>query len=146
MAAGKTTALKRISNNEKWFGYSFVDLDFKIFEKYGQGHRNLSELITKNGFEWFRKVEKEVLIEMLSLEKVWIALGGGTLDATTMEILDNKANIKGYFLSTPFEVCLERMRKEPGSRPLANMSDDELKELYHQRMVNYSKFEPLVIS
>lgn len=145
MGAGKSTALKRISENEKWFGYSFVDLDFKIFEKYGDGFEDLGALIDKKGFEWFRKTEKDELVEVLSLENVWIALGGGTLDDTTIEILSNKANVAGYFLDTPFDVCLKRISKDKTSRPLGRLTDEELKELYEQRKKNYSRFEPLVI-
>jgi shikimate kinase len=146
MAAGKTTALKRISENEKWFGYSFIDLDSKIFEKYGKNHASLGSMIEDKGFDWFREVEKEVLLDCLGLENVWIALGGGTLDQTSMEILSNKDNIKGFFLDTPFDVCLDRILENKKSRPLAKRSVNELEELYEQRVVHYSQFEPLVIS
>jgi shikimate kinase len=145
MGAGKSTALKKISEKEKWFGYSFVDLDLKIFEKYGDGFVDLGALISNKGFEWFREIEKVELVEALSLTNVWIALGGGALDDTALEILNNKANVKGYFLDTSLDECLRRISNDKSNRPLGRLSDEELKVLYRQRKKNYSRFEPLVI-
>jgi shikimate kinase len=139
MGAGKSTVLDDLKGDERFFGYSFYDLDSEIAKKFNVDISVLGDLIAQKGFEWFRAVELEVFQDILRLEeKVWIALGGGSL--SNPEFFKLAKSIKGYWLNTDFETCLNRMQGDQ-NRPLASLSKDKLKELYIDRIVTYEIFD-----
>lgn len=137
--AGKSTALSRIKASGTYPGYEFVDLDYYIEGLYPDSE-GLGALIRSNGWEWFRQVERETLGRLLETDKIWIALGGGTLDEETAQKLLNREDVKGYWLNTDFEICWERIQKDP-NRPMVDKGKQALQELFYQRSGFYRLFE-----
>lgn len=142
MGAGKSTLLKEIENSQLFFGYSYYDLDSEIEKKNNISSGSLGELISMNGWEWFRREESLVLSELLSLKNIWIALGGGSLTEKNLAIIESYKNLKGYWLATSFEDCYRRIKAD-SNRPLVTLSTDELKSLYLEREEIYQKFEKI---
>lgn len=70
-ASGKTTLGKSLA---KEMGREFVDIDHKI-EEFCQ--MTVGEIITENGMEYFRKIEKDVLDMFLSKTDLVVSTGGG---------------------------------------------------------------------
>ena len=140
MASGKSTTLKEIENSQIFMGYKFIDLDCYIFEQYRESrHRNLGDLIKEKGFEWFRKIEKDSLMNIWSSKKTWTSLGGGTLDDSLVSFVAAREDISGFWINTSFKTCLKRIRKDE-HRPLSVLSDSKLVELFSQREVVYKKY------
>ena len=142
MGSGKTTFLESKKKDELFFGYSFYDLDHVIFEKWGSGFDSLRDLIEAKGFNWFRDIERQELINIWKLPKTFTSLGGGTLSENLVELILSREDIKGFFLNTDFEVCLKRIMNS-SERPLGILPEPELRSLYNKRLLLYKKFESL---
>jgi len=72
MGSGKTTVGRIVA---KRLGYSFVDLDAKIEEKY---FKSVSSIFSEMGEDQFRIIEKKCLHEVSEFEQTIISTGGGT--------------------------------------------------------------------
>lgn len=140
MGSGKTTLINDLKLENDYYGYSFYDLDDFIFESFKHEYEDLESMIHDKGFAMFRKLEEEALFKLLGKDKVWIALGGGTLSVEVFKKLSDFSGIKGYWLNTDFQVCLDRIRKGAG-RPLAQKSDEDLFKIYKERLLIYKQFE-----
>ena len=126
MGAGKSSFLQKLQKNGD--SYRFIDLDLEISE-------NLAELIEKVGWESFRRMEQDLLSDLISSEdKMVIALGGGAFRETLV-----KEGLT-IWLNIPFDVCFERI-KESRDRPLAKLSREDLQKLYDERALIYQKCE-----
>lgn len=141
--AGKTSLLEKIKNDSQYKEYFFFDLDLEILriKKFD----SISSLIEKVGWDQFRTWEQEVLNALLVHQKCWIALGGGSLTQENSEQFLNDKTIKGLFLDTPLDVCLERI-KSSSDRPLLAEGEEFLRNLYKQRLPIYQKFERILDS
>lgn len=71
--AGKSTVGKYLARET---GLQLIDSDRVIEEREG---RSISEIFLSDGEEGFRKIEKEVVLEILSADNSIIALGGGSI-------------------------------------------------------------------
>ena len=71
--AGKSTVAKYLS---KELNKSWIDTD-QVIEK--QTGRQISEIFLTDGEEYFRRLEKEVVLKTLDEEDSVIALGGGSV-------------------------------------------------------------------
>ena len=84
MGAGKSRVGQRLAAS---VGAPFVDTDLRIAERYGP----IDEIFDREGEEYFRIVEREVVAEALREEAV-ISLGGGAvLHADTRDDLADLA-------------------------------------------------------
>lgn len=72
-ATGKTTIGKLLADQ---LGFSFIDTDQEIESGYGAP---ISQIVASHGWEYFRKLEKELLETLLHTEKQVIATGGGAI-------------------------------------------------------------------
>ena len=142
MGSGKTTKLKEFISDERFFGYSFYDLDLEIHKKYGAGFDSLGELIRIRGFEWFRSVEFERLKEIWNGPNSYVSLGGGSLTRETLSLIDSSDDIVGQYLEVPFEVCYERISLDK-ERPLVELGREKLLSLYKERLETYEMFKKL---
>ena len=72
MGAGKSTIGRLLSNK---INLDFFDID-KIIEK--EENSKITDIFKNNGEDYFRKIEEEVCLKILKLNKKIIALGGGS--------------------------------------------------------------------
>lgn len=132
MGAGKTTYGKLLA---KSMNLAFEDLD-DFIEK--QQEKSISDLFDMYGEEGFRKIEKEALKNISTLENVIIATGGGTpCFYDNMEFM-NKAGDTIY-LRTSVRELRDRLKMSKSKRPL--IIGKSLKELEHFIAENLEKRE-----
>ena len=133
MGSGKSFFLNKI----KSWGLNTIDLDDQIFKKYGAGFSSLGEYIRNVGWECFRKVESNLLLELALRERkssIFIALGGGALDCDkTRAFFKEKRNIELIWLNCGFDECINRIKSDE-NRPQLDKSYEELVELYASRV------------
>ena len=82
--AGKTTVGKLLAKN---MGIDFFDSDQVIESRAG---KSVSDIFTQDGEPAFRKLEHDVIVELLDSSNVVLALGGGSLgnDETRAKVKD----------------------------------------------------------
>jgi len=82
--AGKTTVGKLLAKN---LGIDFFDSDQVIESRAG---KSVSDIFTQDGEPAFRKLEHDVIVELLDSDNVVLALGGGSLgnDETRAKVKD----------------------------------------------------------
>ena len=82
--AGKTTVGKLVAKN---LGIDFFDSDQVIESRAG---KSVSDIFTQDGEPAFRKLEHDVIVELLDSNNVVLALGGGSLgnDETRAKVKD----------------------------------------------------------
>jgi len=82
--AGKTTVGKLLAKN---LGIDFFDSDQVIEARAG---KSVSDIFTQDGEPAFRKLEHDVIVELLDSNNVVLALGGGSLgnDETRAKVKD----------------------------------------------------------
>lgn len=106
MGAGKSRVGQRLAAS---VGAPFIDTDQRIAERYGP----IEEIFEREGEEYFRIVEREIVAEALREEAV-ISLGGGAvLHADTR---DDLADLQVVWLRVSPEAVTSRLTG--GNRPL----------------------------
>lgn len=120
MASGKSTIGRLLA---KELNYEFIDLDVYIENYMGN---TISEIFKEEGEVFFRKLEHQMLIEVLdSNENILLATGGGVpCYSGNMDVIVEKANAVYLKLSIPSLV--ERIIPEKEHRPLVKNIEDEL--------------------
>ncbi len=73
MGSGKSVIGKIIA---KKFGFRHFDSDNEI-SKYTK--KTINEIFSENGEDYFRKIEKEVVIKLIAKKNIIISLGGGSI-------------------------------------------------------------------
>lgn len=131
MGSGKTTVGRQLA---KALEMKFVDIDKLIAAKES---KNISEIFSEKGEGYFRRLEKNIVIEESKDNNVIISTGGGV-------IIDND-NIKNLrktsfvvFLDCDIECIYNRVKRRK-NRPLLNVENmfETIQELYEKRMVLY---------
>ncbi len=133
MGTGKTVVGKELA---KKLNKDFFDLDDVIEEKE---KRKITEIFSQDGETYFRKIEKEVLLEFSQKQDKIIGCGGGiVLDGQNIQKM-KETGIIICLIASP-EVILERTR-EYTHRPLLNAEDPlkKIKELLDFRRPYYEK-------
>ncbi len=137
MGCGKTTVGKMLSAA---LGYSFVDLDLFIEQRY---LKSVSQLFAEYGEAHFREVERRALHEVSTFEQVVISTGGGSpCFFDNMEFM-NREGLTIY-LKASVSTLYERLLKGRSKRPLiANKSKEEMvvyiEEMLEKREPFYSQ-------
>lgn len=138
MGSGKSHISKILSEK---INFKLIDLDKEISRR---NKLTIPEIFEKKGEIYFRKLEREILEEILATEEnIVFSLGGGTpVYYNNMEIINH--NSKSVFLRTSINTLIERISKQKEKRPLiANISDENLPEFIakhlFERNVFYSK-------
>ena len=111
MASGKSTFGKELAKDK---GLPFLDLDESVESREG---RSISEIFAKEGEEYFRKREREILHEICN-----------ETDECFFDNMDYM-NQEGttVFLNTSSLVIVDRLKRQRSNRPLLAMySDNEL--------------------
>lgn len=138
MGSGKTTIGRELAKD---LITDFFDLDGLI-----QNHNNktIFELFKDLGEIKFRKIEREVLMDVLNSEKDYVlAVGGGTPVYYDNMNLINEKTISIYLRSNP-KYLAERLIPEKLDRPLiAHLKDEELPEFVAKHLFERRNFYEL---
>lgn len=130
MGAGKSTIARNLA---KQIGWQAEDMD-ELVE--ARENRSIASIFTDEGEAYFRRVEREVLADLLSQSKIVVATGGGTfIDTENREAILSAAS--AAWLDLPFDDVIRRISPD-GKRPLAN-NRVQLEQLYLRRQANYQE-------
>ena len=135
MGSGKTTIGKKLS---KILGLPFIDTDTLIEEKE---KRTISEIFTESGEDYFRKIEAQVLRDVLDAPPFVISTGGGiVLSQENRELIRQKAI--PIFLYAKIDTLIERL-SHATDRPLleGDTLKNRLKTIWNKRKALYEGFE-----
>jgi shikimate kinase len=128
MGSGKSTAGKNLAAILKW---EFVDID-EMVEKYAGS--TIPEIFQKEGEEYFRKMESEMLDRLKSTENVVISTGGGTPCFNDNMTLMLKTGLTIYIKMTP-EQLFDRLSGSTDLRPLVkNLDNDQLRVFIEEKL------------
>lgn len=135
MGAGKSTIGRLLARQ---VGYRFYDTDQLMIRGFG---KPISRIFRENGEESFRKAEVQVIHELASRRKGFVAsTGGGTLvrEETMGPALAHGTVI---YLRAPIELLYERVIFSPKDRPILSEPDTEhlFREKFHQREAFYEQ-------
>ena len=135
MTAGKTTTAKIIAEKRNM---EFYDSD-KVIE--AQEKMRVKEIFNKKGEKYFRKIEKEVINELLNSDKeLVLAPGGGAiLNEEIRNIILEKS--EAFCLDVSAKEVLKRNKKDEIIRPLLEVDNplDEVRSLLKERESYYSE-------
>ena len=133
-ASGKTTTAKAIKNMLKDF--ILIDTDEKIIQNE---KRSVNDIFKQNGEEYFRKLETNILEEILKSDNQIISIGGGIVKSDrNIELLREQSVV--IYWKSDIETLVERAKKNT-ERPLLNDCDVEerIKNLLNEREKQYEK-------
>ncbi len=134
MGSGKSTIAKLLSEKLQ---IPCLDLD-KIIEKNCE--MTVSEIFKEKGEIYFRKLERELFLELMdSNETSILSLGGGTPCYSNNHELLKTDKAVSFYLKASIETLFNRLSKKKMKRPIiANMNDDELKEFIAKHLFERS--------
>ncbi|CAD7800922.1 Shikimate kinase [Chryseobacterium aquaeductus] len=135
MGSGKSHISKILSDK---INFKLIDLDREISRR---NKLTIPEIFEKRGEIYFRKLEREILEEILATEEnIVLSLGGGTpVYYNNMEIINH--NSKSVFLRTSINILIERISKQKEKRPLiAHISDENLPEFIAKHLFERNEF------
>lgn len=121
MGSGKSTVGKYLADT---LGMQFIDTDSLIEEKE---KKSITEIFAEKGEAYFRKLEKDLIQDLLNQDGQVISLGGGLIiDDENRNLVRRKAQLIAL-IAEPRD--LYNRIKRRNNRPLINQSKDPLKEL-----------------
>lgn len=132
MGCGKTTLGSRLAEK---LGFTFVDMDECIVKKAG---RSIPEIFAADGEAGFRRIESEVLEELLTQEHMVVATGGGVVT-----VPENHPKLKALgfivWLNLPEKAIWSRVSRNR-SRPLLRTKNPRatVHELLEKRLPLYA--------
>jgi len=120
MGSGKTTTGKRLARK---LNYTFIDTDSLFEEKSG---KSISDYFKVKGETAFRQAEHDLLDDLVKLDNVVVATGGGLpCFFDNMDII-NANGISVYLRLSPLSLA-SRLANSKEDRPLIkNLSGDNL--------------------
>lgn len=115
MGCGKTTIGKWVAKRSGW---KWLDVDHLIEKKAGA---TISEIFEQKGELEFRKMEREMIEEVMGKKEKVISIGGGAFqDETNRKTFLEKGVV--FYLKASVECLYERVRRD-ASRPLLQNED-----------------------
>ena len=141
MATGKTTVGQILAEKK---GLLFIETDRLIEE---EEQRSIADIFENEGEQYFRRLEKKVLREVLLTGKDFVlSTGGGIiLDSENRQLLKKKT-FPILLEASPSEIY--RRTREQGHRPLLDTKDpeQEIKKLLKKRQDYYHDFKNRVLT
>jgi len=132
MCSGKTSIGKKLAEK---LNFDFLDTDDLIENKVGM---RITEIFEKYGEPYFRELETQIIKEVSEKDKLVISTGGGVV--LREENVNNlrKNGVIINLVAKP-ETIYERLKKQPGIRPLLNKPNplEEIKKLLECREIYY---------
>lgn len=128
MGAGKSTVARALAKRLDWRA---EDIDERIERRE---RRDIPTIFRHDGEPYFRALERDEIIALLTERGVVVATGGGTVvDPANRELMLRDGVV--IWLDAPFTTVLERVPLD-GRRPLA-ADRLEMEQLYNQRLAAY---------
>lgn len=126
--SGKTTIAKLLSRRLE---RESIDIDKLIRQKL---NLTVPEIVSKYGWEFFRKKESEITREISALNNIIISTGGGVI-LNPLNIKSLKENGVVVYLSAAPEILFERIGIDKNRPALLDKKNplEELKEIFKQR-------------
>lgn len=141
MGVGKTTIGNRLA---KKLAIDFIDSDKKIEKDLG---KTINDIFTQNSEEYFRKIEKETIKNIISEDQPLIlSIGGGAFnDKDTRKLI--KEETVSIWLNADLDVILERVSRN-NKRPLLNNVDkkETLTKILEERKIFYQECDIIINS
>ncbi len=132
MGSGKSSVGEKLA---EVLGFSFKDLDSEIEI---QENCNITEIFSKKGEIYFRKIENEVLKKILSQSgNLILSTGGGTpCYSDSMDFISAQKEVVSIYLKVPLTVLVARLFPERDSRPLlAHLkTEDEINDFIRKHL------------
>ncbi len=129
MGAGKTTIGVKIAERT---GRRWYDTDGLIVDKHGK----ISDIFEYYGEAHFRKLETEIVKELVQSDRLVISTGGGlVLKKENNELLQRNGKI--VFLRATIETLAARLRVD-GTRPLLQTSTESIRDRLAKLMTERS--------
>src|SRR5690606_13608466 len=132
MGSGKSSIGEKLATV---LDFPFSDLDSAIERQEGC---TVSEIFSKKGEIYFRKIENRVLKNTLAKPgNIVLATGGGTpCYADSMLFLTEQKDVVSVYLKTPLDVLCKRLFSEKSKRPLlAHLkSEEELNDFIRKHL------------
>lgn len=120
---------------------TFVDLDEQIAQMQG---KKISEIFDERGELFFRKLETEVLKDVLEDgNSLVIALGGGTpCYGNNLDLIKQDGNTRTIYLKASVDFLTERLFLEKDSRPVISHLDqkEELEDFIRKHLFERSYY------
>ena len=135
MGSGKTTIARKLDPD-------FVDMDALLEDRLGMP---IARFFEEKGERAFRKIEEEVLAELLKADQV-ISTGGGIVISPRNRAL-LKQNPENIYLKADFETLYQRISADKDNqRPLfLNNSKEDLAGIFNERQAWYEEVASKVI-
>ena len=133
MGVGKSTVGKKLA---KKLGLKFVDVDQLIEKKEKVRIKNIFK---NKGENYFRKIEKQITLDVLKSKNLLIALGGGAfLNSSIRKEIKNSC--VSFWLDLNLKILSTRL-KNVRKRPLLNKDDLEgsINRIYSERKKIYNE-------
>lgn len=134
MGSGKTTAGKKLAST---LGWEFIDLDKEIEHKAG---KTIPDIFSASGEEYFRKLETEILTDLITEKNTIISTGGGTpCYGLNMDFM-LETGLVIYIKMTPVQLK-RRLEGSSGTRPLlSNKTGNELQQFISVKLAEREKY------
>ncbi len=135
MGSGKTTVSRELA---RLLSRRAIDLDQMISAR---AHRSPGEIIEQSGEDTFRRMETEMLRQVLNQELGDTSAGVVALGGGAWTIPENRELIRQHegltvWLDVPFALCWERIEASKELRPLAQ-TRESAERLYNERRPLY---------
>lgn len=132
---GKTSVGRSLATILEW---SFIDADSELVKKYGM---TISEIVSKEGWNSFRKKEAAIIKRICGIDRHVVATGGGVvLDKKNVEYM-KKSGLLVWLRATP-ETVKKRILKDKSTgdfRPSLTSKGliEEIEETLLSRNLHY---------
>jgi shikimate kinase len=134
MGSGKSTVGPEVA---RALGWRFVDVDERIEDLEDA---TISEIFARRGESYFRAVEAGVVSDVLGLDRVVVATGGGW-GAQPGRLAALPSGSVSVWLQVSAQEAVQRVEDAPGRRPLLDKEDplEEARRLLAIRSPEYSE-------
>lgn len=136
---GKTTVAKELVS--LLFGVIAVDIDEEIVKSE---KRSINDIFEKDGEDYFRRLETEILKKYLNSNNLIISTGGGIVERDeNIELMKQIGLV--FYLYSDINTLYERVKTD-SSRPLLKVENvkEKLEMLYNRRDKKYRRSDFII--